>query len=181
MVTLGRLKYLQSPQVADEEARQWRAFNLMYGVLRLRGLPVADVCHPLWNDFMRAVKSANLLGTLLKCTHCTNYGHGPWLAGKRFLTIQMAATRLCRLADEDHSYWENLSERVFWDRGYPSGSEKLTHLDVLASRAISKRLPYEPCLISYQKNNSEHFFLPILGLTTFLEMDITHGHHPLCG
>ena len=53
-------------KVADEEARQWRGFNLMFSTLNMRGLPQQELCHPLWNDFRRSVAKARLNGSLMK-------------------------------------------------------------------------------------------------------------------
>ena len=34
--------------------------------MMLRGLPIAECCHPLWGDFRRSLGKASLTGTLLK-------------------------------------------------------------------------------------------------------------------
>ena len=60
-----RIIYERS-KVADEEARQWRGFNLMFSTLNMRGLPQQELCHPLWNDFRRSVAKARLNGSLMK-------------------------------------------------------------------------------------------------------------------
>lgn len=132
-------------KVCDEEARQWRAWNLLYSCMQVRGLPVADLCHPLWNDFQRGVAAAGLLGALLKCTSVTNYQHGPWKSGQRFLTVKMAAQKICKLAKDDDSFWNKLSESVFSDRGWPADSNAITPNDFLSSKAVCRRLPFVTC------------------------------------
>ena len=56
----------QSNEVADEEARQWRAFNLLLSTLRMRGVAIQEFCHPIWGDFKRSVSKAGLTGCLMK-------------------------------------------------------------------------------------------------------------------
>jgi hypothetical protein len=53
-------------EVADEEARQWRAFNLLLSTLRVRGVAIQEFCHPIWGDFKRSVSKAGLTGCLMK-------------------------------------------------------------------------------------------------------------------
>ena len=101
-------------KVADEEARQWKAFNFLFSVLGLRGLPVADLCHPLWNDYKRSISKVGLMGAMLKATATTNFGHRPFLSGKRFITIRQCAERLMSWATDQ--YMAALAERVAFDR-----------------------------------------------------------------
>ena len=129
------------PQVGDEEARQWRAWNLLYSVLHVRGLPMAELCHPLWNDFRRSVKNRSLSGVLMKATAAINHGHGPWRSGKRRVTLHQAAERLMAFADE--SYFDMLTERVMFDRGWSSGGRACTKQEFLESYAVTRRLPYD--------------------------------------
>ncbi|CAE7028675.1 unnamed protein product [Symbiodinium natans] len=129
-------------EVADEESRQWRAFNLIYSTLHGRGLAVAELCHPLWNDFKRSLGKARMMSTLLKATHTVNHGAGPWRSGKRRLGIHAAAKRLMDLAEYAPEYMANLTERVNWDRGWQGGGGPLTREEVLKSRAAKRRLPY---------------------------------------
>ena len=143
----GKLHATQAIQVADEESRQWRAFNLIYSTLHGRGLAVAELCHPLWNDFKRSLGKARMMSTLLKATHTVNHGAGPWRSGKRRLGIHAAAKRLMDLAEYEPEYMANLTERVNWDRGWQGGGGPLTREEVLKSRAAKRRLPYasRPC------------------------------------
>ena len=127
--------------MADEESRQWRSFNLLWSVLRIRGCAVAEGCHPLWNDFRRACKEAKLAGVLLKCTSVINYGHGPWTSGKRRVTLKQAAKSLMNVADD--SYMTSLTERVLFDRGWEAGGRVLSKREFLSSYAVTRRLPYD--------------------------------------
>ena len=129
------------PQVGDEEARQWRAWNLLFSVLGIRGLAIAELCHPLWNDFRRSVKKCALLGALLKATAAINHGHGPWRSGKRRVTLRQAAEHLMEAADNE--YFQRLTERVMFDRGWSSGGRALTKQEFLDSYAVTRRLPYD--------------------------------------
>ena len=43
-------------------------------VLNVRGLAMAKLCHPLWNDYNRSLSKSGMLGTLLKETAITNFG-----------------------------------------------------------------------------------------------------------
>ena len=60
-------------------------------------------CHPLWNHYRHEASTAGLLGVLLNCSAITNYGHGPYLSGKRFVTFKLTADKICRLAPEGPS------------------------------------------------------------------------------
>ncbi|CAE6970581.1 unnamed protein product [Symbiodinium sp. CCMP2592] len=113
---------VKSDEVADEEARQWRAFNLLFSVLDLREVATAECCHPSWNDFTRSVSKASLQGTMLKACACANYGAGPWKSGKRRVTIKQAAERLVSKASND--YMDELNEKVNFDRHRPGNFAK---------------------------------------------------------
>ncbi|CAE7218174.1 hypothetical protein AK812_SmicGene13125 [Symbiodinium microadriaticum] len=120
-------------EVSDEEARQWRAWNLLFSVLDTRGYAHADFAHPLWNDWRRSLKNVNLLGVLLKCTGIINYGAGPYRSGHRRITLKQGATQLMKAADDD--FMAALTERVLFDRGWDVGTRVLTKDEFMASRA----------------------------------------------
>lgn len=128
--------------MADEEARQWRAFNFLFSVLNIRGAAAAELCHPLWNDYKRSLSKAGLLGTLLKATAVTNFGHGPFLSGKRFLSIGQAAEKIVHLATTQ--YFQSITDRVCFDRGWSQEGHTLTRKEFLLSRAVRNRLPFAP-------------------------------------
>ena len=128
------------PEVADEEARQWRAFNLMFSVLAMRGQATAELAHPLWNDFKRSVSKAGLQGTLMKGVACVNYGAGPWKSACRRITIRQSAERLMRECDE--TYLSGLNERINFDRRRPGNWAPLTREGILSSMCVRRRLPY---------------------------------------
>ena len=130
-------------EVADEEARQWRAFNLLGSVLRLRCLPTADLCHPLWNDWKRSLGALN--GTLLKCSTVCNWGHGPFQSGSRFTSLKFAGEKLVRMITPQHL--DALTERVAFDRGWPNASKRLCEEEIRNSASVGRRIPYVTRLI----------------------------------
>ena len=67
-----------SPQVADEEAVQFRALNLLFGPLNVRGFPEPEAAHAMWGDFLRAVTAAGLNGAAMKASIICNHAHGPF-------------------------------------------------------------------------------------------------------
>ena len=134
------LKPPSQPKVADEETTQWRGFNLLYSVLKVRGFPSAELCHPLWNDYKRSVSKSGLLGCMLKCTATCNYGHGPWQAGDRFVALEKAGARLMRRATPE--FMQDLSERVSFDRRIKDETYIMTEEEFLSSRTICRRTPF---------------------------------------
>ena len=104
---------------------------------------MAELCHPLWGDFRRSVSRAGLLGCMLKATSCSNYGHGPYSSGKRFISIQQSAKKIIGLAPPE--YYESLSEKVFFDRNWTTGGKALTKEEFMSTKVVSRRLPIESC------------------------------------
>ena len=131
---------ISKAKVADEESRQWRAYNYIFSVLHGRGFPMAELCHPAWGDYKRSVAKSKLMGCLLKATATTNWGHGPWLAGKRFVDLETAASRFVSLASDD--YMSLITERVSFDCGWMQGGPVLSRDDFKKSRAVRLRLPF---------------------------------------
>ena len=64
---------------------------------------MAELCHPAWGEYKRSVAKAKLMGCLLKATATTNWDHGPWLARKRFVDFETAASRFVSLVNP-HSH-----------------------------------------------------------------------------
>ena len=56
---------------------QFRALNLVYGVLDIRGLPQADYSQRAWNDCSLALARSGLKPAALKGTMMCNYYRGP--------------------------------------------------------------------------------------------------------
>ena len=105
---------------------------------------MAELCHPLWNDFKRSVTKAGLLACLLKSTHTCNLPTRPYRSGKKRFAFRQAAEKIISLADDE--YFEQLSERVFFDRSWQGGGSALTREEFMSSRAVTRRLPYETWL-----------------------------------
>ena len=129
-------------EVADEESRQWRAFNLLFSVLNGRGLAMAEMCHPLWGDWKRSVSKAKLMGCMLKCTATCNLPTRPYRSGKKRLALRQAAVKLMSVANEN--YFQSITERVLFDRSWQGGGGLITKDEFMQSRAIQRRLPYDP-------------------------------------
>ena len=103
--------------VTDEEACQYRALNLLFGPLRVRGMPIPEYNHPAWNDFSRSLVSSGLKGSVLKGTLIRNHYAGPYKSGKFGYDIQVAARKflLSCSADclEELSNFEYFKEQFF--------------------------------------------------------------------
>jgi len=57
--------------------------------------------------------------------------------------MKLAAERLAKKIPIEHSFWDELSEKVFFDRNWPSGSSRISPEELVSCRAASKRLPFE--------------------------------------
>jgi hypothetical protein len=104
-------------KTADEEAVQFRALNLLFGPLGVRGCPQPECSHPQWNDYCRAVESSGLNGTSMKCTIVANYGAGPYLEGKNLTTMRQGSEDL--MSKVSGKWLEEASESIAFDRGLP--------------------------------------------------------------
>jgi hypothetical protein len=102
-------------EVADEEAVGFRALNLLFGPLGVRGFPQPESAHPKWGDFGRALESSGLNGSAMKCTIIANWGTGPFQSGKNHVTMTEAAENLMRLVSDE--WLSACSDRVAFDQG----------------------------------------------------------------
>ncbi|CAE7614243.1 unnamed protein product, partial [Symbiodinium sp. CCMP2592] len=100
--------------VSDEEAVQIRSMNLLCA-LGLRGFPLSECCHPMWNDYLRAVNQSSLKLSTLKLTLLVNSGRGPYHSGKNQFNIEKATADL--LSKVSDGYLESLAEAVWRDGG----------------------------------------------------------------
>ena len=133
--------------IGDEESVQFRGLNFICGVLCARAVPEPECCHPAWNDWRRAVKSANLYGSVLKVTYLSTFAHGPYLSGGSRVEIGFAAEALL---DEKSStdladFLASLADEVAWDRDKSSiETSGLSREEFLQSRVITRRMPFVP-------------------------------------
>ena len=93
--------------VSDEEGVQFRVLNLLFGPMRLRGMPLPEAAHPCWGDASRALQSAGLKSAVLKGTLMCNHYRGPYKSGKWGFDLQQCAKRLCLTCTDD--FLESLS------------------------------------------------------------------------
>ena len=93
--------------VTDEEKCQFRALNLIYGVLRIRGMPQSDYAHRSWNDCSLALQKCGLKPAVLKGTLMCNFYKGHYKSGKWGHDLQSAARKLVLSCSDD--YLEELS------------------------------------------------------------------------
>lgn len=106
---------------------------------------MADFCHPVWNDWKRSVSKQKLMGCLLKSSATCNFGHGPYKSGNRFITLKQAAEKLMSLATPQ--FMHSLSEKVAFDRNWPSERQPISKKEFLCSKAVSQRLPFASHLV----------------------------------
>ena len=92
---------------SDEESCQFRALNLLFGPLGVRGMPIPEQAHPMWNDCSRAMASCGLKGALLKGTLLINHYAGPYKSGRFGYDLQ-SVSRMLMLSCTDE-YLEDLS------------------------------------------------------------------------
>ena len=78
----------------DEESSQYKALNLLFGPLHLRGFPQPEFCHPLWNDCSRALLASGLKGAVLKGTILINHHTGPYRSGRFGFEARSLAKKL---------------------------------------------------------------------------------------
>ena len=129
--------------VTDEESCQFRALNLLFGVMKLRGMPLPEAAHRTWNDASAAFSSASLKAAILKGTLLANHYRGPFKSGRFGFDLATAAHKLIRTCSD--SYLENLNMGYAYDIGDPRAV--LTREAFLDSPGISTRLPIESCTI----------------------------------
>ena len=127
-------------KVCDEEAVQHKALHFLFGVLKLRGVPEAECCHPLWGDYKRALDSSTMLGIALKATFLTNMLHGPFLSGAGFEDFKACAHDLMEKCSD--TYLAECSDDICFDLGLPGGSYTITREDWLESDIVRKRTPF---------------------------------------
>ena len=80
---------------------QFRSLNFLAGPLQVRCVPEPECCHPCWNDFKRATKSAGLYATMVKATYRADLGAGPYNSGVGDIDLKVAASALMRDISED--------------------------------------------------------------------------------
>lgn len=85
----------------------FRGMNLLFGVMKLRGMPVPEYSHPAWNDSSRALQSASLKGSVLKGTIICSHYRGPYKSGKAGYDLQSVARKLLLTCGDE--YLEALS------------------------------------------------------------------------
>ena len=93
--------------LSDEEKCQFRALNLLYGVLKIRGMPQSDYAHRAWNDVTLALNRSGLKPAVLKGTLICTYYRGPYQSAAHAYDLQTAARKLMLTAPD--SLLEELS------------------------------------------------------------------------
>ena len=88
--------------LTDEEKCQFRALNLLYGVLGIRGLPQADYSHRAWNDCSLALNNSGLKPAILKGTMLCGYYRGPYKSGKFGFDLQSVARKLMLTCSDEY-------------------------------------------------------------------------------
>lgn len=88
--------------LTDEEKCQFRALNLIYGVLGIRGLPQADYSHRAWNDCSLALSRSGIKPAVLKGTMLCNYYSGPYKSGKFGFDLQSVARKLLLTCSDEY-------------------------------------------------------------------------------
>ena len=131
--------------ISDEESSQFRALNLLFGVMKVRGMPLPEACHPTWNDASRALQSSGLKPAILKGTLLANHYRGPFKSGRFGFELATAARKLMLTCSD--SYLENISMGFAYDIGDPRAV--LTREAFLNSPGIATRLPIESCTIDW--------------------------------
>ena len=125
-------------KLKDEEAVQIRSMNALCA-LGLRGFPIAERAHPLWNDYLRAVDGSGLKLSTLKLTLLINSGRGPYHSGKNNFTIEKATLHL--LANCTDDFLQSLAEPVWRDKGAKGRCPaSVSREDWLNARGIRTRL-----------------------------------------
>ena len=85
----------------DEESSQYKALNLLFGPLHMRGFPQPEFCHPSWNDCSRALLAAGLKGAALKGTILINHHAGPYRSGRFGFEARALARKLVQTVPVD--------------------------------------------------------------------------------
>lgn len=101
-------------QVSDEEKTGFKAMYLL-AAKGVRILPTPETSHPMWNDFLNAIKAAGLQSTLLKATLLANFSHGPFSSGANQLKLSEAGAHLMDIAP--NGFLEEMNEHIARDRG----------------------------------------------------------------
>ena len=105
----------------------------------LRGFPLQEVCHPQWNDYLRAADAARMKLSVLKLTLLVNSGRGPYHSGRNQFTIERATYHLLSACDDE--YLQSLAESVWRDKGCQGhGPPRVTKEDWLQAPGIRTRL-----------------------------------------
>lgn len=124
----------------DEESCGFRALNLAYGPLSVRGAPIPECAHPAWNDSSRALQSSGLKPSVLKGTVLVNNYKGPFHSGRNGYSLQEAAQRLAATCSDE--FLSELSLSYGFDTGLPD--VELTREAFLSAPGIATRLPAAP-------------------------------------
>ena len=126
------------PKVADEEACGFRALNLLYGPMGVRGAPMPEFAHPLWGDTTRALSSAGLKPSVMKGTLLCNFYRRPFQSGTAGTNLQEAATLLAQTCSDE--FLADLSPAYARDMGLEEGYS-MTRDDILQCPGVATRLP----------------------------------------
>ena len=83
----------------DEEGRQTKAWNYLFGVRagRADGYNEAEMSHPKYNGFKSAVREACLEGALMKATLMSQYKHQPFMSMANAKNLKQAIRIKLRL------------------------------------------------------------------------------------
>ena len=101
--------------ISDEEGVQTKAIHYLFSFIGLRGAFSPEVCHPKWNAFKRAARSASMSFDLLRLTLAANYGHGAKITGERATARKQYLREY--LTKQSVEYFEDLYEEILQDRG----------------------------------------------------------------
>ena len=139
--------------LGDEESVQFRALNFLAGPLQVRCVPEPECCHPCWNDFKRATKSAGLYATMVKATYLANFGAGPYNSGVGDIDLKVAASALMRDISEDavaaDEFWQAVLPEIAFDRSsYRVELDGFGPEDWCSSPVVARRTPFDPRLQS---------------------------------
>lgn len=93
--------------LTDEERCQFRALNLLFGVLKIRGLPQSDYSHRAWNDVSLCLTRAGLKPAILKGTLLCSHYRGPYQSGKFGWDLQSVSRKLMLTCSD--SFLDSLS------------------------------------------------------------------------
>ena len=126
--------------MADEEACGFRAMNLLYGPMAVRGAPVPEYAHPAWNDTSRAFTSSGLKSAVLKGTLLCNFYRGPFHSGAHGYHLQEAATKLAATISSEELI--QLSPDYAYDMRLDP-DHLMTAQDIADAPGVATRLPQD--------------------------------------